>query len=238
MSIIRTKKDKGYFAVSNEPFNDSRLSWEARGMMGYLLSKPDGWIVHTGDLLKQTKAKRHVTQRIINELKAAGYLRRFREQDESGKLVWITEVYERCDLNPEWNTSSDGLSFRSSEVRTFKNPIIKKPDRIISTDPIVSTDEKEADPIAELAGHFTLVTGLLANNGVWRDEWELPLSVLLKRAGSIDVAKAQIDRGWEFAKKGGKKRYTVKSPASLMTIIANLPEEGELGNGKVKVGVR
>jgi len=41
MSIIRVKKDKGYFVASNKPFNNKNLSWEARGILGYLLSKPD-----------------------------------------------------------------------------------------------------------------------------------------------------------------------------------------------------
>jgi hypothetical protein len=48
MTTIRVKKDARYFSASNEPFNDKRLSWEARGLMGYLLSKPDNWELPDG----------------------------------------------------------------------------------------------------------------------------------------------------------------------------------------------
>ena len=69
MSIIRVKKDKNYFAASNVPFNDKRLSWEARGVMGYLLSKPDNWQVRFDDLVNQGDAKRFKLRRILRNLK-------------------------------------------------------------------------------------------------------------------------------------------------------------------------
>jgi hypothetical protein len=52
--IIRVQKNMNYFCASNVPFNDARLSWEARGVMGYFLSKPDNWRVNTTDLWKQS----------------------------------------------------------------------------------------------------------------------------------------------------------------------------------------
>ncbi len=164
MSIIRTKKDRGYFAVSNEPFNDNRLSWEARGMMAYLLSKPDGWIVRTGDLIKQTSASKYKTQRIINELKEAGYIRRFREQNDAGRLVWVTEVYERCDLNPDWNKRSDDLISRPSEKPLIEKPTIGKLGHIKKTDPKESTKENESSGF-----HFPAALDSLEFAQTWAD---------------------------------------------------------------------
>lgn len=101
MSIFRVVKDENYFQVHNEPFNDDTLSWEARGMLGYLLSKPNDWAVRTNDLIKRSPAGRKKTQRIINELKERGYMRRFAESDGRGGIRWVTEVYERKALNPD-----------------------------------------------------------------------------------------------------------------------------------------
>src|SRR5512139_2030070 len=100
MTTIRVKKDGRYFSASNEPFNDKRLSWEARGLMGYLLSKPDNWEVRSSDLEGQSKAGSHKVRRMLAELRACGYMNRIRITKEGGKFDWITEVYESPSQNP------------------------------------------------------------------------------------------------------------------------------------------
>jgi DNA-binding MarR family transcriptional regulator len=102
MSIIRVKKDGHFFVVSNEPFNDERLSWEASGVLGYLLSKPDTWELRTEDLIKQRKAGKQVITRIINELKKAGYIRRYQHRRADGTFETITEIYESPRSNPDF----------------------------------------------------------------------------------------------------------------------------------------
>lgn len=99
--IIRVKKDANYFTASNEPFNDKGLSWEARGVLGYLLSKTDGWEVRDNDLINQGPAGGAKIGRILDELKASGYLRRFRERRPDGTFEWTTEIYESPKLNPD-----------------------------------------------------------------------------------------------------------------------------------------
>ena len=66
MSIIRVRKDARYFTASNEPFIDKRMSWEARGLMGYLLTKPDNWTVRIDDLVKQGPAKLTKLRRMLS----------------------------------------------------------------------------------------------------------------------------------------------------------------------------
>lgn len=107
MSTIRAIKDKNYFHASNEPFNDQALSWGARGLMGYILSKPDGWEVRNYDLYRKSSDGRRKVNGYLAELKVAGYLRRFKiyKPSETGKgrgtIEWVTEIYERKDLNPD-----------------------------------------------------------------------------------------------------------------------------------------
>lgn len=94
MTIIRVKKDKGYFVASNKPFNDKSLSWEARGMLGYLLSKPDDWIVRNVDLYRQGPAGKNKVKRILTQLKNAGYLVRTRIRQPDGTFEWESTLYE------------------------------------------------------------------------------------------------------------------------------------------------
>ena len=92
MSIIRVVKDSKYFAASNEPFNDERLSWEARGVMGYLLSKPDNWQVMFSDLVNSGPAGIKVITRILKELQEYGYLERERLNNGGGKFEWMSDT--------------------------------------------------------------------------------------------------------------------------------------------------
>jgi len=80
--------------VANSVFNDELLSWEARGLMGYLLSKPDDWQVRLHDLLKRGPAGEHKIRRVLRELSEAGYLRRERIQRVDGTFGWVTTIYE------------------------------------------------------------------------------------------------------------------------------------------------
>ena len=64
--IIRTRKEHGDFAVlPKQALNDDRLSWEARGVLAYLLEKPDGWQVYQSDLVKRGPAEDHIVRRIL-----------------------------------------------------------------------------------------------------------------------------------------------------------------------------
>ena len=93
--IIRTRKEHGDFAVlPKQALNDDRLSWEARGVLAYLLEKPDGWQVYQSDLVKRGPAQDHKVRRIMAELEDAGYVIRQRINGDGGKWTWITEIYE------------------------------------------------------------------------------------------------------------------------------------------------
>lgn len=99
--IIRVKKNRDYFVASNEPFNDDNLTWEARGVMGYLLSKSDQWECRIEDLVNKGPAGKDKVERILNELMEHGYIRRHRQRREDGTFFWVTEVYESPTLNPD-----------------------------------------------------------------------------------------------------------------------------------------
>jgi DnaD/phage-associated family protein len=105
MTIIRVRKDRRYFTASNEPFIDKRLSWETRGLMGYLLTKPDNWQVRIEDLVTQGPAKLHKVRRMLAEARLYGYMNRIRITLPGGTFDWITEVFESPSQNPNPSSS-------------------------------------------------------------------------------------------------------------------------------------
>lgn len=130
MSVIRVKKEQKYFVAANAPFQDKNLSWEARGVMGYLLSKPNGWECRNYDLVNQGPTGEHAVKRIIKELKVAGYIHRFKISKGRGKIEWITEIYESPELNPHFTTGDF-----TTVVNTTGDTIeVEKSADIVSTD--------------------------------------------------------------------------------------------------------
>ena len=45
MAIIRAKRDRNFTVIDNCVFADKQLSFAAIGLLCYLLSKPDNWLV-------------------------------------------------------------------------------------------------------------------------------------------------------------------------------------------------
>lgn len=97
MSIHRIVKDRDYSVISNVPINDTSLSWGARGLLIYLLSKPNDWTVKTSHLIKMSPAGRDATKTLLRELEQAGYLRRVRLKKDDGTFYWETHVHETID---------------------------------------------------------------------------------------------------------------------------------------------
>lgn len=52
MSIVKINKRQNPFAqIDKFVFEDDTISWKAKGILGYLLSKPDGWKVNISDIV-------------------------------------------------------------------------------------------------------------------------------------------------------------------------------------------
>jgi len=77
--IYRSQRIGNFTVLGNAMFADHGLTFEAMGLLAYLLSKPDNWAVHVRALCKATEgtALRRGTNKIyalLKELELAGYV--------------------------------------------------------------------------------------------------------------------------------------------------------------------
>lgn len=87
MTII-TRKHGGNFAViPNAVADDDRLSFEARGLLCYLLAKPHDWQVSIANIRKAGNIGRDKAYKLIKELKEAGYVEYHEIRDINGRVV-------------------------------------------------------------------------------------------------------------------------------------------------------
>ena len=167
MSIIRVNKTNKYSVISNEPLNDKRLSWQARGIMAYILTKPDDWVVRNKDLENSGPAGRDKIQRIFSELKGLGYISRSKERQEDGTYIWVTDVYESPSLNPTYGGTSKEQSSIYGKPAMATIDALTVDGSTVDGKPvdIVSTDLPSTDSPNTKSSTFKEATNHLPDNG-------------------------------------------------------------------------
>ncbi len=99
-TIVRSaRRPQSYTIVDNDVIGDDRLSLRTRGLLVWILSKPDGWAVTADALAEHHREGQSAIKTALRELESAGYLVRVksRQRAVSGRLVWVweTTVYDR-----------------------------------------------------------------------------------------------------------------------------------------------
>ena len=90
MTIVRREHRAQLTIVPNAIFLDDRLSIEAKGVLGYLLSRPHSWQVRLDHVGRTLRIGRKKLQRIFRELIGAGYVTR--EQPRTADAHRFSEI--------------------------------------------------------------------------------------------------------------------------------------------------
>ena len=87
MIIHVEERDLPYAQIERACLGDARLSWAARGLLAYLLSKPQNWEVRREELVHaSTHDGRYVVQKLLTELAHFGYAKLETVQDGKGRI--------------------------------------------------------------------------------------------------------------------------------------------------------
>lgn len=95
--VIRVQKRPNNFVMMDKTFlQDERLSYKAKGLLAYLLSKPDDWKVIVGNLVNSSKDGKASVYAGLKELKEYGYYEKVPIRNEQGTRIirWESTVYE------------------------------------------------------------------------------------------------------------------------------------------------
>jgi hypothetical protein len=122
MPIIRVQKHASpYVIIEKTGLDDTRLSFRARGILAYLLSKPDHWSISIAQLASQSGTEgMDAIRSALKELVTYGYAERKLAQGEDGKLRgWETIIYERPQAKTaEPQAEGIGVAAQAEEVAT------------------------------------------------------------------------------------------------------------------------
>ena len=152
MPVIHIKKHESNFVqIDKRPLSDERLSWKAKGLWAYLMSKPPDWKVYTGDLMKRSTDGDHSIRGAIKELIKYGYAERKSIRGEDGKISrWDFYVYEEPNTKiAETKPDVDFPHLANQELGNLalnKNEVSKNEKTLSSP----SGDESDFDPFPGL----------------------------------------------------------------------------------------
>ena len=98
-TIIRATHRDRPFIIDQRTVENDRLSWAARGLLIYLLSRTDGWTLRVEELSECGDLGRDGIYNLLNDLREAGYVTYEKERDEYGRIRGGTyAIYEIPEL--------------------------------------------------------------------------------------------------------------------------------------------
>jgi hypothetical protein len=152
MAVNRATWRKRWVVISKIAIEDTRLSWKARGMHAYLLSRPDNWNVIVTHLMKQSPDGRAIVLACIKELKEAGYITRLGQgKDEQGRFDAIgTTINEEPIFSDDVRTASDNrtrataFGFPSTVPPSSENRTLMSTEEMSTEERTLSSNDKRA----------------------------------------------------------------------------------------------
>ncbi|QND60364.1 helix-turn-helix domain-containing protein [Mesorhizobium huakuii] len=134
MTIVTRKRADKFAIIPNAVAEDYRLSFEARGLLCYLLAKPNDWRVEVSDIMQSGGIGRDKAYRLLKELRETGYIELVQKRNAFNH---ITEhqyvVYDRAVpsefLLPEKPEVDNPLTENTEVGKPLpENPDAGKPD--------------------------------------------------------------------------------------------------------------
>lgn len=86
-NIVRLRTADPFARIPNALLADCRLSWKAKGILCYLLSKPENWVARVADIENHGSDGETVVRTALLELRSLGYAQLQRVTDLRGRIT-------------------------------------------------------------------------------------------------------------------------------------------------------
>lgn len=124
--MARLKIQRSFGSVPNQLLNNPDITFKAKGLFGYLNSKPEDWDFSIESISKQNKEGMDAIRTAIHELEHHGYLVRKRNHNEKGHWEIEYILYESPQYNSHVEDSGVGKSHGGEPTQQYKKEVTKK----------------------------------------------------------------------------------------------------------------
>lgn len=128
MAIYKRHLTREYVQIHNSLAADQELSYKAKGILVYLLSRPPTWEANVNDIANHSTDGRYAVRSGLSELEEQGFITRSWIRDDDGQFGGFQfDVYDR--RQPEHKrTSPEDRRHSDSEGAGSQDPGIRKPE--------------------------------------------------------------------------------------------------------------
>ena len=141
MAIIKVlKRENPYVQIDKIGVDDSNLSWEATGLLTYLIGRPNNWKINIAHLASVKKNKETSTRNALLELRKAKYCHYF-EVRKSGKIVETFYLIFEIPTEYEEIKSNIDIELKEGEKIFYKSLPQKKGNNNLNTQPEIENQQ-------------------------------------------------------------------------------------------------
>lgn len=177
--IIKQIKRQSYVVVDRLTAQDDTLTWKARGLLLYLLSLPDNWVVREKELASHSPEGLSALRSGLKELELEGYIFREMGRDEDGKYVEpIFTVYERPLSALDRSNPESRKKTRTTPEMERKSPQSEHHAMVEAVAELTKMDMKIrgnagriAKIVKELRGAGYTMAHIEAFKKIWQKDW-------------------------------------------------------------------
>jgi hypothetical protein len=204
MTVVRRRHNGNFVTVPNRVLDDKQLSLEAKGLLCWLLSRPNDWtfkLVLIGPVLGLGRDK---TERLFRGLIEAGYVDRIQERTDGrwGPVEYcvfdepqsFAKQHIRSKVEPETVTHQDTVATPHPEKPVPAKPVpVNQGALIKQKDTKAANDARAREPSKSLIGPeaYTLCDDLMRLQQLHKDD---PRCI-----GMVYAIQAWLTKGWNAA---------------------------------------
>ena len=164
--FMRVEKTKNYSVISNEFIRRKDLSWKAKGILTYILTLPDDWVININEIMTHATEGEKAFRSGWKELKDAGYVNRYPVRDEESNKIthWETVIRESVDMKGfgplTQNVQVQNVQVQNVQVQndklqsTYITKDLSKQNTESNKDTMSSSDEHDRIPYDEVVDYL------------------------------------------------------------------------------------
>lgn len=221
MSSFKNATRTNFTIVDNAILERPDLSWRAKGLLIYLLSRPNDWRIYTKHLvsafnLGRNPSGKEAVQSIINELIETGYIIKDSTRNDAGRFEGISylvfaEPQQNSDIQPQ---TAKPASVKNDQSNKSKSPERAKP---VPVEPAPVAPEPVNPPLLNTNLTKKVINKELTNQkelvGCFRDSVKKETFI---ESSLSDKQKSEIRELINYLTKQGIK---ISNPTSLFAEI-------------------
>lgn len=195
MSVVRIKHTENYVCIHKGALEDPNLSFKAKGLWTYCMSKPDDWCFHVNHLSTVSKEKKKSIYSAIKELVQAGYCEVTRLR-EKGRCTGIEYIIHEIPVLKKSLPQSQKVDVENLHVE--KEPLLSN-DSLLSNDASLKPPNPQKGAAPDGAKEMLAFGDFVKLKKSAHDE--------LCKSHGFEVISGLIDEMNDYLAANGKKPY-------------------------------